>query len=63
MIDEKGPADRPRDYIREHSPGCCKILSLGDECLCPLCDLDRVLNQKCVHVGPFQRHEIEVIDQ
>ena len=33
---------RLRAFAREHAPGTCKILSRNDDCLCPLCDIDRI---------------------
>lgn len=38
MISQK----RLRKFIEENQHGQCKILSLGDECECPLCDFDRI---------------------
>lgn len=29
-------------YIRKHSLGSCRIFSIGSQCQCPLCDLDRL---------------------
>ena len=37
------PEERLREFIREHKKGGCKVLSLGDACMCPLCDLDRII--------------------
>lgn len=37
--------ERLRNFIKEHSPGNCKVLSKGDVCECPLCDLDRIVNE------------------
>jgi hypothetical protein len=36
------PRARLLAFIREHAPGKCKMLSLGDKCTCPLCDVDRL---------------------
>ena len=36
------PEKRLRKLIQEHSKGGCKMLSLGEECNCPLCDLDKI---------------------
>ena len=33
---------RLMQFIRAQVDGGCKILSLGDECLCPRCDVDRL---------------------
>lgn len=33
-------ATRLREFIRAHAPGGCRVLSKGDDCHCPLCDLD-----------------------
>lgn len=34
-------AERLKIFIRDQFAGQCKILSLGDACTCPLCDVDR----------------------
>lgn len=39
------PAERLRDFVRERAPGQCKMLSLGDACICPLCDIARLVDQ------------------
>lgn len=41
--DVASAAVRLNELIRRLAPGGCKILSRGAECLCPLCDLDRIL--------------------
>lgn len=33
---------RLRAWIRGHMAGGCRMLSIGDACECPLCDLDRL---------------------
>jgi hypothetical protein len=33
---------RLREFIGQHLEGKCRILSIGDFCHCPRCDLDRV---------------------
>ena len=51
------PAERLRKFVRINQPGACKMLSKGDGCLCPLCDIDRLVrlayrganNSKPVH--------------
>lgn len=35
-------AARLRAFARLHEPGSCKLLSLANECQCPLCDIDRL---------------------
>lgn len=45
MTDEKKallPAWRLRAFVRKHLHGGCRILSQGNDCKCPLCDLDRL---------------------
>jgi len=37
------PEERLRKFIREHNKGGCRIISLADACVCPLCDLDRII--------------------
>lgn len=37
--------ERLRNFIKEHSPGNCKVLSKGYACECPLCDLDRIVSE------------------
>lgn len=39
------PATRLRDFIREQKPGGCRLLSQGESCQCPLCDMDRLESQ------------------
>jgi hypothetical protein len=29
-------------FARKHTAGGCKVFSLGDDCLCPLCDIERL---------------------
>ena len=41
--DIEGPANRLRSIIRQVLPGGCKMLSQGDGCGCPLCDIDRLV--------------------
>ena len=36
---------RLREFIKAHSLGGCKMFSRGEECECPLCDLDRIVNE------------------
>lgn len=36
---------RLRAFVREHLHGKCKVFSLGDDCKCPLCDLDRLCEE------------------
>lgn len=36
------PIDRLIEFVRKHQHGGCKVVSLGDGCKCPLCDLSRV---------------------
>ena len=33
---------RLRNFAQHHITGGCKILSLGDGCMCPLCDIARI---------------------
>jgi Protein of unknwon function (DUF3310) len=33
---------RIREWVSDHLQGGCKVLSLGDKCPCPLCDIDRL---------------------
>lgn len=33
-------ADRLKAFVREYAPGGCKMFSKGDDCTCPLCDVD-----------------------
>jgi hypothetical protein len=52
MITAENPAPTPeqlaiaqtrlRAFICEHLRGQCKIISLGEGCLCALCDFDRM---------------------
>jgi hypothetical protein len=35
-------AKRLRAFAREHMHGGCKMLSQGNACVCPLCDIDRL---------------------
>lgn len=37
------PVVRLRNFIQEHINGGCKIISEGSGCICPLCDLDRLI--------------------
>lgn len=42
----ESPRSRLQEFIREHKPmGGCKVLSLGDKCGCPLCDLDKICKE------------------
>ena len=42
-VDATGKAaTRLRAFAREHLHGGCRILSLGSECVCPLCDIDLI---------------------
>ena len=34
--------ERLRSHFHATQSGGCKILSLGDGCLCPFCDIDRI---------------------
>jgi hypothetical protein len=44
LIDAIAEAERRlKAFIREHIRGGCRIISQGDACQCPLCDLDRLL--------------------
>lgn len=36
-------AERVKAFIREHQSGGCKMLSQGDACQCPLCDVDTLV--------------------
>jgi hypothetical protein len=36
------PANRLGAFVRDHSSGGCRVLTLGDQCECPLCDIDRL---------------------
>lgn len=36
-------AERLYEFIHIHQPGCCRLVSAGPHCLCPLCDVDRLL--------------------
>ena len=38
--------NRLRGFIRGHVHGGCKILSVGDKCECPLCDLDFIISEE-----------------
>lgn len=42
------PAERLRAFVREKEPGRCNVMSFGDDCTCPLCDIDRLqaLNER-----------------
>lgn len=43
MTDRDAAAlERLQVFVREHAPGGCRVLSVGDVCDCPLCDLDRL---------------------
>jgi hypothetical protein len=64
------PTERLKAFVRQAMPGGCKVLSLGDGCTCPLCDIDRLRttptppvdrgpdepNVECVHCGAFRCH-------
>lgn len=46
-----GPQDEEHEtltrlqaFIRANQVGGCKILSLGDKCICPLCDVERLMS-------------------
>ncbi len=39
------PADRLRAFVREQRAGGCRMPSWGTECICPLCDVDRLVTQ------------------
>jgi hypothetical protein len=51
MTDEQAMAARLQAFIRNNSSPKCRVLSLGDGCLCPLCDVDRF----SAHVASLQR--------
>ena len=36
--------ERLREFARSRNPGQCKMISVEDNCKCPLCDLDRLEN-------------------
>ena len=36
------PGWRLREFVRQNLNGGCKIISLGADCCCPLCDLERM---------------------
>ncbi len=36
------PMGRLRNFAQTHDRGQCKILSEGENCKCPLCDLNRI---------------------
>ena len=36
--------ERLREFARSRNPGQCKMMSVEDNCKCPLCDLDRLEN-------------------
>ena len=40
--DLETPVGRLRQFIGDRIQGGCKILSEGENCKCPLCDLDRI---------------------
>ena len=43
-LDTPAPAAaRLRAFIREQKPGGCRRLSVGNACICPLCDLDNLV--------------------
>ena len=37
--------ERLRNFIQKNLNGGCKMLSLGDDCVCPLCDFDRLVEE------------------
>lgn len=37
--------ERLKKFIQDNQQGGCKILSQGDACECPLCDLDRIVSE------------------
>ena len=44
MTDElRAAAERLKSMIRLEHPGQCKLLSIGDTCECPLCDVERLV--------------------
>lgn len=51
MLDErynKGLEDGlilSKEIHRERSPGNCKMFSEGDDCMCFLCEIDRLLSE------------------
>ena len=51
------PQDRLREFIRKHKHGGCRIFSEGAACLCPLCDLDRLI-ELLDHYRKEQKGEI-----
>lgn len=40
---QEAAAARLREFVREVAPGQCKKLSQGNDCECPLCDIDRLV--------------------
>ncbi len=40
--DRASLVEQLKTLVREYAPGGCRILSLGDECECPLCAIDQL---------------------
>lgn len=43
MEEIRARAERLRAFARDHKPGSCRVLSQGEACECPLCDVDVLL--------------------
>lgn len=39
------PQERLIEFVRTHQIGGCKILSQGDSCICPLCDISKISDE------------------
>jgi hypothetical protein len=44
--------DRLKAFFREHSPGGCRMLSPGEMCECPLCDVEALVLARGVERTP-----------
>lgn len=44
-MNESLAASRLKAFIRDVKPGGCAIISRGDNCQCPLCDVDNMTHE------------------
>ena len=55
-MNDSAEATALKGFIREHSPGKCKMFSKGEECQCPLCLVDNMTARE------FElQHELNVL--
>jgi hypothetical protein len=60
--DDSPPLERLRAFVRKYSPRCCKMLSVGPDCECPLCDLDRLESAINKEAGMKLRRNLDTLE-